>query len=75
METASLQDADGEKVGQFAATLINTMNIEKLKFEASPDREQIFVNPDVWARFTLYRSVMTLPIAVRNARRNGAKSY
>jgi len=71
METASLQDADGEKVRQFAATLINTMNIEKLKFEASPDREQIFVNPDVWARFTLYRSVMTLPISKLFAMREG----
>jgi hypothetical protein len=73
MEHASQEGEEGEKVRRFAATIIDTMKIENLKFEASPDREQIFVNADVWARFALFRSVMTLPISKLLAMRGGMK--
>ena len=73
MEAASKQNAEGEKVRQFAAMLVETSGVKELKFEARPDRERIFVDPNVWARFTLYRSVMTLPVSKLLAMSNGMK--
>jgi hypothetical protein len=71
METASQKTPDGEKIRSFAATLIKSFGIENFKFEASPDLEAIFINPNVWARFSVYRSVMTLPISRLLAMREG----
>jgi hypothetical protein len=73
METASQRTPDAEKVRKFAAAILDSMKLESLKFEATPNKEQIFVGRDVWARFTLYRSVMTLPITKLMAMREGLK--
>jgi hypothetical protein len=74
MEGAATQTSDGERVRTFAKTLVEMNKIGSLKFEARPDREQIYVSPDVWARFSVYRSVMTLPVTKIFAMQQGVRS-
>lgn len=71
MESAANSGSEGGEIRQFAKKLIDINKIDELKFEALADREQIFVSSEIWARFSVYRSVMTLPVTKLIAMREG----
>jgi hypothetical protein len=63
IEAAAQQTADGLKARQFAEMLWRTCGLNDMKPPSSPpDNERPFLTETAWARFSLYRSAMTLPI-------------
>jgi hypothetical protein len=63
IESSSQQTPDGLKARQFAEMLWRTCKLDDLKPPPSPpDNERPFLTETAWARFSLYRSAITLPI-------------
>lgn len=63
IEAASQQTAEGLRARQFAEMLWRTCGLDDLKPPPSPpDNERPFLTETAWARFSLYRSAMTLPV-------------
>jgi hypothetical protein len=63
IETASQQTPDGLKARQFAEMLWRSCGLDDLKPPPSPpDNDRPFLTETAWARFSLYRSAMTLPM-------------
>jgi hypothetical protein len=61
--TAAEQTPDGIKIRQFAETIWRTCNLDDMKAPpAPPDNERPYLTETAWARFSLYRSAITLPI-------------
>ncbi|HTB03755.1 MAG TPA: hypothetical protein VK804_25065 [Bradyrhizobium sp.] len=63
IEAASQQTPDGLRARQFAEMLWRACGLDDMKPPPSPpDNERPFLTETAWARFSLYRSAMTLPI-------------
>ena len=71
---ASLQNSDGEKMRAFASILWKMWALDKTKQMSSPDKERPFLSALAWAKFVVYRRVLTLPVAQVAAIMNGVEA-
>jgi hypothetical protein len=63
IEAASQENDEGQRVRNFADMIWQTCGLDNMKpAPAVPDNERPFLTETAWARFSLYRSVITLPI-------------
>jgi hypothetical protein len=74
IKTGSLQNDEAQRVKSFAEMVWRTCGLDDMKPPpALPDNERPFLTETAWARFSLYRSVMTLPIFHLAAMKGGMK--
>jgi hypothetical protein len=71
LKTAAQEDAEGQKLRQFADMYWNMLKLDDLKVTVSPEKERPFLSETVWARFSLYRSMVSYPVSMLAAMRNG----
>jgi hypothetical protein len=71
LRAAHRSDEAGINTRKFAETYWQILKIEEFKPTIHPDRERPFLSETCWARFSLYRSVLTYPVAMLAAVKNG----
>ncbi|GEM_PF-2530527 len=71
LKRAPLQNSEGEKIRAFAAHLWKIWALENTTQINSPDKERPFISALAWAKFSTYRSAMTLPVTQISAIMNG----
>jgi hypothetical protein len=74
IKTASQQNDEAERVKNLAEMIWRTSGLDEMRAPpAPPDNERPFLTETAWARFSLYRSVITLPIFHLAAMKGGMK--
>jgi hypothetical protein len=74
IKTSSLGNDEAQRIRSFADMVWRTCGLGDMKPPpVLPDNERPFLTETAWARFSLYRSVMTLPIFHLAAMKSGMK--
>jgi hypothetical protein len=68
---SSKQNEQGKKIRDFAEMYWQMLKVDNVKTTISPESERPFLSETAWARFSLFRSVVTYPVTMLAAVRSG----